>query len=64
MTDNEQRAHDLAVAAMQVALSTTGDKGLLEAYTRIKDHNSQNNPFSIYANFYREFLWRIEHETL
>lgn len=58
MTDNEQRAHDLALTAVQAIFN----KGNIEDdYELLENHSSDENIFSSYQSFYREFLWRLNH---
>ncbi|MCW4388751.1 hypothetical protein [Limosilactobacillus oris] len=62
MTDKEQRAHDLALQAVNAVLILGGNP--TDDYDRLKNHQSNENIFSVYANFYREFLYRLDHEQL
>lgn len=58
MTDNEQRAHDLALAVVQAIFN----KGNIEDdYELLENHSSDENIFISYQSFYREFLWRLNH---
>ena len=64
MTDNEKRAHDLALTIVQEVLSRYSDHDVQNEYEMLKAHDSDENIFTVYVNHYREFLYRINHLDL
>lgn len=58
MTDNEQRAHDLALAAVQ-AIFNKESGTMLNEDLKLLQQSGDENVFNLYQNFYDAFLARL-----